>query len=220
MFKKVLIAEDHESSGISVLKTLIDLEITDTHFVYYCDDAMERVKRSVLDHTPFDLLITDLSFDEDHRPQTIKDGAQLVSEVRKLLPEITTLIFSIEKKAGKIDRLFKEFHIDGYVGKGRGDARELKKAILSLDENKKYLSLENKYNISKNTIELSSTELTILQLLSEGILQKNIPQHLQGKGLKSTSLSFVEKTISSLKDTFRANSSEHLIAQCKDLGII
>lgn len=51
MFKKVLIAEDHESSGISVLKTLIDLEITDTHFVYYCDDAMERVKRSVLDHT-------------------------------------------------------------------------------------------------------------------------------------------------------------------------
>src|SRR5690606_7528654 len=82
MFKKVLIAEDHESSGISVLKTLIDLEITDTHFVYYCDDAMERVKRSVLDHTPFDLLITDLSFDEDHRPQTIKDGAQLVSEVR------------------------------------------------------------------------------------------------------------------------------------------
>ncbi len=166
MFKKVLIAEDHESSGISVLKTLIDLEITDTHFVYYCDDAMERVKRSVLDNTPFDLLITDLSFDEDHRPQTIKDGAQLVSEVRKLLPEIKTLIFSIEKKAGKIDRLFKEFHIDGYVEKGRGDARELKKAILSLDENKKYLSLENKYNISKNTIELSSTELTILQLLS------------------------------------------------------
>lgn len=144
----------------------------------------------------------------------------MVSEVRKLLPEIKTLIFSIEKKAGKIDRLFKEFHIDGYVGKGRGDARELKKAILSLDENKKYLSLENKYNISKNTIELSSTELTILQLLSEGILQKNIPHHLQGKGLKSTSLSFVEKTISSLKDTFRANSSEHLIAQCKDLGII
>ena len=220
MFKKVLIAEDHESSGISVLKTLIDLEITNTHFVYYCDDAMDRVKRSISDDEPFDLLITDLSFDEDHRPQTIKDGKQLVSEVRKLLPEIKTLIFSIEKKAVKIDCLFKKYNIDGYVGKGRGDVQELKKAIVSIAENKKYLSAEIKYNIKKNTIELTTTELTILQLLSQGILQKNIPHYLNEKNIKPSSLSFVEKNISSLKDTFLANSTEHLIALSKDLGII
>lgn len=220
MFKKVLIAEDHESSGISVLKTLMDLEISDTHFVYYCDDALERAKRSVSDKKPFDLLITDLSFDEDHRQQKIKNGAQLVAEVKQILPEIKTLIFSIEKKARKIDCLFKDYHIDGYVGKGRGDVRELKKAIISIAENKKYLSAENKYNIKKNTLELTSMELTILQLLSQGTLQKNIPNQLQEKGIKPSSLSFVEKNISSLKDTFQANSTEQLVALGKDLGII
>ncbi|MBU4537432.1 MAG: response regulator [Weeksellaceae bacterium] len=220
MFKKVLIAEDHESAGISVLKTLEELKITDTHFVYYCDDALQRAKKSAAEGEPFDLLITDLSFDEDHREQRIKNGAQLISEVRQILPSIKSIVFSIEKKATKIELLFKQYHIDGFVQKGRGDAQQMKKAILAVSDNKKFISPEHKLSLRKNTIELTAAELSILQLLSKGTVQKNIPLYLQDMGSKSCSLSYVEKNINNLKDTFQANNNAQLIAICKDLGIL
>ena len=47
MFKKILIAEDHESSSISVQKTLEDLSISNTDYVYYCDDSLAKIKKSI-----------------------------------------------------------------------------------------------------------------------------------------------------------------------------
>jgi hypothetical protein len=47
MFKKILIAEDHESSSISVQKTLEDLNISNADYVYYCDDALAKIQKSI-----------------------------------------------------------------------------------------------------------------------------------------------------------------------------
>jgi two-component system capsular synthesis response regulator RcsB len=57
-------------------------------------------------------------------------------------------------------------------------------------------------------------------LLSEGVLQKKIPQYLDEKNVKPSSLSSVEKTINNLKDSLRAKNNEQLIAICKDFGIL
>ena len=65
MFNKVLIAEDHQSTKLSVEQTLASLGISESQYVYYCDDAMSRLKRSVQENKPFELLITDLSFEDD-----------------------------------------------------------------------------------------------------------------------------------------------------------
>ena len=66
MFKKILVAEDYESSNISVEKALEDLKIKESKYVYYCDDALQRVQIGIHEKQTFELLITDLSFDEDH----------------------------------------------------------------------------------------------------------------------------------------------------------
>ena len=73
MFGKILIAEDHESCNFSVQKVLNDLKIPNVDHVYYCDDAFSYVKKSA-DSSPYQVLITDLSFEEDHRKQLIKNG--------------------------------------------------------------------------------------------------------------------------------------------------
>lgn len=62
MFTKILIAEDHESSNFSVQKILEELQVPDVDHVYYCDDAFSHLKKS-LDSKPYELLITDLSFE-------------------------------------------------------------------------------------------------------------------------------------------------------------
>ena len=221
MFQKVLAAEDYESAGISVQRSLTDLNIAENSFVHYCDEALALLKESLQENKPFDLLITDLSFEEDFSKQNLKSGKELIVEARKLLPNLKVLVFSGEKRPQVIKELFSDLKINGFVSKGRMDVKNLKTAISTILENKKYISSENLIKLRKtDTIELTAVEFSILKLLSEGIFQKDMTEMLKERSLKPNSLSSVEKTLNYLKETFAAKSNEHLIAICKDLGVL
>lgn len=221
MFKKILIAEDHESSSISVQKTLEDLTISNTDYVYYCDDALAKIQKSIRENDLYDLLITDLSFEEDHNIQHLKDGKELIKTVRELHPSLKVIVFSAEHRSGIIDSLFNEYKINGFVRKARNDSKELKKAIASTYVNENYLSLDLKQEVKKlNNYEFSNYDITLVSLLSQGVLQKNIPVYLQNNDIKPNSLSSVEKKLNSMKEDLQITSNEQLVAFCKDLGII
>lgn len=221
MFKKILIAEDHEMGSYSVQKTLEDLNIPTVDYVYYCDDAISKVQKSIRENAPYDLLITDLSFEEDHREQEIKTGQELIQEIRELQPSIKVIVFSGEHKTGVIENLFSEYQINGYVRKARNDSKELKKSIASVYINENYLSFDLKQEMKKfNNYEFSTYDITLVSLLSKGILQKNIPTQLEERNIRPSSLSSIEKRLNSLKEDLEVNSNEQLVAFCKDIGII
>ena len=220
MFGKILIAEDHESSNFSVQKVLNDLKIPNVDHVYYCDDAFSYVKKSA-DSSPYQVLITDLSFEEDHRKQLIKNGRELIKACKDIDPELKVIVFSAEHRLGVIDLLFSELKINAFVRKARLDSKELKKAIEAVYQNETYISHDLKLPVkSMNTLEFSNYDIVLLRLLSEGILQKNIPQILQEKDIYPNSLSSVEKRMNAMKLALTAKNNEQLIAYCKDLGII
>jgi two-component system capsular synthesis response regulator RcsB len=221
MFKRVLIAEDHESVSISVQKSLADLDIPFSEYTYYCDDALMHIKKSLNDDQPFDLLITDLSFEEDHRPQKIAGGMELISAVRQVDPSLKVLVFSAENKAALIDNLFKELGINGFVRKARHDSKELKLAIEAISVNKTYLSPDLKKTVKqKNAYEFSDFDTTIISLLAQGMLQKDIPSYLQENNIKPSGLSSVEKRLNLMKEMLNFSKNEQLVAYCKDFGII
>lgn len=221
MFTKILIAEDYESSNISVQKALEDLKIPNPKYVNYCDDALSRIKMNLQEKNPFELMITDLSFDEDHREQNLKNGQQLISAARELQPNLKVIVFSAEKKEVIIEKLFKEQHINGYVKKGREDVKDLKKAIRSVLNNEKYISYDLKTNsCEKNSFEFSEYDTLLVSLLANGILLKNIPDYLKEHHIKPASMSAVEKRLKEIKESLDINSNEQLIAFCKDFGII
>ena len=132
MFQKVLVAEDYESASISVQKSLTDLNIADAGFVYYCDEALALLRKSLDQNKPFDLLITDLSFEEDFAKQDVKSGNELIIAARKLLPTLRVLVFSGEKRPLVLKELFEDLEIDGFVSKGRMDVKNLKTAITTI----------------------------------------------------------------------------------------
>jgi len=221
MFKRVLIAEDHESISISVRKTLEDFGVTRTEYTYYCDDALMHIKKNIHDDQPFDLLITDLSFDEDHRVQAIKDGTTLINAVRQIQPNLKILVFSAETKPAIIDSLFKHTDINAYVCKARHDAKELKQAIETIAQNKIYISSDLRQSLrQKNTYEFTAFDITIISLLSQGTLQKDIPAYLQQNNIKPSGLSSVEKRLNLMKEVLAFSKNEQLVAYCKDFGII
>lgn len=221
MFKKVLIAEDHESINISVQKTLEDLNIPNVDYVYYCDDAIGKIQKALREEHPYDLLITDLYYEEDHHEQNLKDGKDLIRKAKEIQPNLKVIVFSAEHKTGVIENLFSDYHINGYVRKARNDSKDLKKSITSVYIGEEYLSFDLKQDMKKfNSYEFSTYDITLVSLLSKGILQKNIPVHLEERNIRPASLSSVEKRLNSLKEDLEIKSNEQLVAFCKDIGII
>ena len=219
MFTKVLIAEDYESSNISVQKALEDLKITDPKYVSYCDDALSRLKMAIQNDDPFELLITDLSFEEDHREQNIKNGQQLIDKAKEIQPDLRVIVFSVNKKQSIIDDLFQKQQINAYVRKAREDVKDLKRAIKSVYNKEKYISYDLK-GIEKNAFEFTPYDILLISLLAKGVLLKDIPSHFKEKNIKPSSMSAIEKRLKDIKISLEVNSNEHLIAFCKDFGII
>ncbi len=221
MFKNVLIAEDHESASISVRRTLEDLGVASPDYAYYCDDALTRLRKSLQDGHPYELLITDLFFEEDDRAQQITSGTGLIAAARHLQPGLKVLVFSAESKAAVIEPLFKEQGINGFVQKARRDAEELKSAIEQIYKNKQHYPLHLRLAVKqKNTYDFTDFDITIISLLSQGVLQKDIPGRLQQMNIRPSGLSSVEKRLNLIKDTLEFSKNEQLVAFCKDMGII
>jgi DNA-binding NarL/FixJ family response regulator len=221
MFKTVLIAEDHESANISVRKTLQDLGLPQAGYAYYCDDALTQVKNALREGRPFELLITDLSFDEDQHQQKIDGGEALIAAARQVQPGLKVLVFSAEHKAAVIDTLFQKLHINGYVRKARHDAQELKSAIESIFKNKQHYPAHLRQAVKeKNAYDFTAFDITIISLLSRGILQKDIPAFLAQNQIKPSGLSSVEKRLNHIKEVLAFSKNEQLVAFCKDMGLI
>jgi len=221
MFKKVLIAEDHEIANISVVKTLKDLGIESADYVYYCDDALTWIRNARKNESPYDLLITDLSFEEDHNRQTILNGAELIKAARSIQPDLKILVFSSENKPAVIDTLFKDLKVNGFVRKARHDAQNLKQALHTISNGKDYLSPDLKSTVKeKNSHNFTELDIALITLLAQGTRQKDIPVFLQLKNIKPSGLSSIEKRLNLMKEILDFSKNEQLVAYCKDMGII
>lgn len=221
MIQKVLIAEDHQIANISLQKTLTELGITDIDVVDYCDDAFQKIEKSHRNGNSFDLLITDLHFETDHRVQKIAGGMALVDEVRKVQPDLKILVFSAEGNPGIINLLFSKHEIDGYVRKARRDAEELKDAITQIAENKKYIPAHFTSAIRKqNAYQFTEYDVTLISLLASGMAQKNIPFYLEENNISPSGLSSVEKRLKNIRSALKKETNQQLVLFCREIGII
>jgi DNA-binding NarL/FixJ family response regulator len=221
MIRKVLIVEDHETVNISLQKTLNDLGVADVDIVYYCDDALQKVEKNHQSSSSYDLIITDLYFESDHRPQRIAGGIALISEIRKIQPDLKILVFSAESKPAVIDMLFNTHEIDGYVRKARHDAKELRTAITQISHNQRYIPRKLTAAAGqKHSYQFTEYDITIISLLAEGVLQKNIPSYLRQNNIRPSGLSSVEKRLNHIRETLQLYKNEQLVIFCKDMGII
>jgi DNA-binding NarL/FixJ family response regulator len=222
MFQKVLIAEDIDIINSGLLSTLKEVNIVNVTHVSYCDEALLKLRKAFLDDDPFELLISDLSFIEDHHQQEIKSGDDLIAKVRGEFPNLKIIVFSVEDKPYRIQNLHKNCKINAYVWKNRNAKRELKKAIQTVfitDEF--YISPDLKSAIHpKKAVEITDYDIHIIKYLSKGVLQDDLPKLFKEKEIKPSGKSSIEKRLKFLKEHFNANNPTHLVAIAKDFGLI
>lgn len=222
MFKKVLVAEDLDSISIAVVQVLEDLQVPVIEHVKYCDEALLKIKKALLENEPYDLLISDLSFKSDHRKTILNSGDELIEAVNKVQPKLKKIIFSIEDKSFRIKTLFNDLGINAYVSKGRNSITELKNAIISTYNNgEKIVSSDLSFSFNdKALIEIESYDISILKLLSQGYILESISKEFKDLAITPNGTSSIEKRINKLKIYFKANNNVHLIAIAKDFGLV
>ncbi|WP_300671324.1 response regulator [Soonwooa sp.] len=220
MFKKILIVEDHEYRNIGTLKTLKELAIESYDIESYCDDAFIKFKKAQADNNPYDLIITDLSFDEDYRVQNLKSGIDLIQAIREISDDVKIIVFSIEKKPKMIEDLFNNKKINAFVSKSRNDDKVLKDAIQRVLQGETVIPFEVKSSMRQNSFLISDYDEILLQLLAKGLKQQEIGEELKQLGFKPFSQSAIEKRLSELRENLNAKNNIEMISMCKDLGIL
>jgi DNA-binding NarL/FixJ family response regulator len=221
MIDKVLIAEDHETANLSVQKTMEELGIQQIDYAFYCDDALSKIQVAKRNGEPYDLLITDLYFEDDGTFQKIAGGFDLVRSAREVQPDIMILIFSSEHRPATIDMLFKNYEVDAYVRKARHDAKELKSAFESLSKQQRYYPRALAQLVQQsNAYEFTEFDINIIRLLSQGYRQNEIPDYLRQHDIKPSSLSIIEKRLKQIRDELSFSKNEQLVLFCKEAGIL
>jgi two-component system capsular synthesis response regulator RcsB len=222
MFKKVLIAEDFDTISITVGQALEELSVSEIHHAKYCDDAFLKIKKALHNSVPYELLVSDLSFKTDHRENKLNTGEELIAAIKKIQPNIKTIVFSIEDKSFRVKSLFNNLGINAYVSKGRDSIPELKRAITEIfNNNTNVVSTGLSHALrDKSLIEIESYDIEILKLLSKGHTLDDISTEFKTMKIAPNGSSSLEKRINRLKIFLKANNNVHLIAIAKDLGLV
>lgn len=222
MFKKILIADDIDIINLGILSLLEKGNDAIIDHARYCDEAILKIKKALLDNVPYDLLISDLSFKPDHRPTVLESGEDLIGAVRKLQSDIKVIAYSVDERSYRIKGLFEKLDVNGFVSKGRQGSVELSNAIKVIqDSDKRYISPHLEHLLADSSVlEIDENDIEVIKYLSKGFSQEEIAKKLQELGRASSSLSSVEKRINKLKIFFKANNLAHLVSIAKDMGLI
>lgn len=221
MFKKVLIVDDHDDINKSVLDVLESLGIDNIHKSQYCDNAFLKIKEGELNKEPFDLLITDLSFKEDHRDCKLTSGEDLIAVLRKDYKDLPIIVYSMKDQLQKVRLLINEYQVNAYVCKDRKGSMELEKAISAVSRKKQFLSPQVQHALSpKSNLEIDNYDIELLKQLSLGNSKDDISDLFKQNNISPSSLSSIEKRQNKLFIQFKANNATHLISIVKDLGLI
>lgn len=222
MFTKVLVAEDYEIANQGIVRILKDtIGILDVYEAKYCDEAYLKFQKAYTEKIPFELLITDLSFREDHNPQVRTSGIELIKDIRKTQPDIKIIVYSQEDRPDKINMLFDNFEINGYVCKGQHAVKELIDCIHGVHREEIMLPPELTNNPEGNgMIQLEDLDMVLLEELAKGNTKKEIRTKLIQENITPNSESAIDKRVSKLFDSFKAKNTTHLVAIAKDLGLL
>ncbi|MBW1297024.1 DNA-binding response regulator [Aquimarina litoralis] len=222
MFKRIIIAEDIDSENLGIVSSINVLTQTEAETNQSCDKTLSRIKEAIIKEKPYDLLISDLSFNLDTRiSHNITTGKELIHQVKNVQPDIKVIVFSGEDKPAIIKSLFDNYNIDGYVCKGLYGLSELKKAISQVHFGNTYTCPVSKHALHQsNVTQLDSYEVQLLKLLANGYKQDEISLHFIEKGIEPNSKRSIEDKIRKLRQEFDAKTTIQLIHLVDGMGLI
>lgn len=219
---KILLVDDHQLILEGILSYLKDIDGLEIETANSCDDAFSKIKTSI-HTTPFQIVFTDLSFDNQTQNVVLDGGESLIKAIQKEKIPIKVGVITGHSETNRVFNVIHNLNPSAYILKGKCNTDELTFAIQKMLKDEVYYTHEIHQKLLKRAlieIQMDDVAVQILKELPkhakianlEGLIKKS-----DGSELKVRS---IESKLSKLRTDLQANNNTDLVLKAKELGII
>ena len=219
---KILIVDDHQLIIQGLLCSLEEVGNFEVVTTSDCDDALLLIKASEKS-APFQVLFTDLSFDNNTKETKLNGGEALIKAIRINGIEIKVVVITGLTETNRVYSVISNLKPNAYLLKSNCEAAEIGFAIQKMLKNEYYYSHIIHQKIIRRKITQIKIDDMALQILKElpnhpkisnleGIIVKN-----NGNKIKLRS---IETKLANLRIDLNAINNTDLILKAKELGLI
>jgi DNA-binding NarL/FixJ family response regulator len=219
---RILIADDHQLVIQGILCSLKEVGDFDVVTTNTCDGAFKLIKTHK-NNNPFQLLFTDLSFDNSTKDTNLDGGEELIKAIRNNEIDIKIAVITGHTETNRVYNVISNLNPNAYLLKSKCDAIEIGFAVQKMLANDYYYTHEIHQKIMKRNIVQIQMDDVAVQILKElpnhpkisnleGVITKN-----DGSLIKLRS---IETKLGILRADLNANNNTDLILKAKELGII
>ena len=219
---RILIADDHQLVLEGFLNSLKEVGDFDVVTTTNCDAAFDLIKTHI-NSNPFQLLFTDLSFDNITEESDLDGGEELIKAIRNNEFDIKIGVITGHTETNRIYNVISNLNPNSYLLKSKSSATEIGFAVQKMLANEYYYTHEIHQKIlRRNVVQIQMDDVAI-QILKElpnhskisnleGVIKKN-----NGTAIKLRS---IETKLANLRTDLNAINNIDLILKVKELGII
>lgn len=219
---KILLVDDHQlilEGILSCLKSIDNLEIETTNS---CDAAFSKIKTALHKH-PFDIVFTDLSFDNTTENVILNGGEDLIKAIQEENITIKKGVITGHSETNRVFNVIHNLNPDAYILKGNCNTDELNFAIRKMLKGDVYYTHKIHQKLLKRALVAIQMDDVAIQILKE------LPKHAKITNLegciKKTDGSLVkrrsiEAKLAKLRNDLQAHNNTDLVLKAKELGIL
>lgn len=220
---KIIAVDDHNfllEGIVNALNKYPEIEIIGKST---CDDAYIEIKKAIADKIPFDILFTDLSFDNLSDTVKIIGGEELI---KKLYNEKITIRKGVITGHSSINRVFNVIHNlkpQAYILKSNCEGDELYFAVQKMMKDEFFYTHSIHEKLMRRRIveiQMDDVAIQILKELPRHSKIKNMIGVIQNSKGVELSLRTIENKLSNLRIDLNANNNIDLFTIAKELGIV
>ncbi|PQJ80181.1 response regulator transcription factor [Polaribacter porphyrae] len=219
---RILVVDDHQLVIQGILCSLKEVGDFDIVTANDCDKAFQLIKNS-LKTNPFQLLFTDLSFDNTTEDSLIDGGEELIKAIKNNEFNLKIAVITGHTETNRVYNVISNLNPNAYLLKSKCDATEIGFAVKKMLANEFYYTHEIHQKIMRRNIIQIQMDDVAIQILKE------LPNHAKISNLvgviKKTDgtllkLRSIEAKLSNLRADLNANNNTDLVLKAKELGII
>lgn len=220
---RILVVDDHQLMIDGIVMALNAFPNYKLSSCNHCDAAFQKLREAHLTENTFDILFTDLSFENNPQGSRLDGGESLIKAVREAEIPVKIGVISGHTETNRVFHVIKNLEPDAYILKSSCNSQDLDFAIKKMLSGAKFYTHEIHEKImNRNIIQIQMDEAAI-QILKELPKQAKI-SNLEGRIKKSDGkymkLRAIENKLANLRIDLDANNNTDLVLKAKELGII
>ena len=219
---RILIVDDHQLVLEGILHSLKEVGDFDVVTTNSCDDALNLIK-SNQNTTPFQILFSDLSFDNTTSENNLASGEELIRAIKNKNIDLKICVITGHTETNSVYNIISNLNPNAYLLKTKCNAIEIGFAIQKMLTNDYYYTHEIHQKLMRRNIVQIQMDAIAIQVLKE------LPNHAKIANLEGVitkldgtkiKLRSIESKLAKLRIDLSANNNIDLILKAKELGII